>query len=338
MLQRNSPFTLTKGKRIIFCMAMFSVGSVVYLYFYNILPTQRTTHIQPLPRHAKHKLGAYFLPIEISQFNSGGIPCVAVEIQQHTLPLKLDLGCSDSIYLTSNTLNKIENKTYQQLKKYYGFRGKEYQRKIYDIPRINIGNMTFWNPSVSEESQEFQKDSIILKEGRECASEDVGRIGWDLFQNTNLFLDLKHSKIAFCDSVQTLQKEGYPTESWIRTPLVLTHHMLQIQLDTPKGPIRCLLDTGSSWNLLNMQNDQSKTIEQYAWGKDHCISIREVEIGGQNVGPLQFHQIPIRLPIEIDAILGMEFFNEYFAFLDFDENYAYFGKKSELGPVMNPMM
>ena len=318
---------MAKNKWIIFLIGILGIASAVHLCLPKILQKNPLANIKDNAHHAKYKLGAYFFPVEINRFNSGGIPSLTTQIENQIFLVKFDLGCSDCIYLAPNTLNKIEDKTFQKMKKYYGFRGKEYERKVYDIPKAQIGNITFWHPPVSEESEAFQRDSIILKGGVEPPLPEEGRVGWKLFENTNLLLDLKNSKIAFCDSVETLKKEGYPTESFIRTPLLFMHNMLQIETKTPKGRMYCWLDTGASWNMLNIETNDTMTLEQLAWEVDKSVSIPVLEISGHIFGPFQFHQIPIQLPFQVQAILGMEFFNEHLVFLDFDENYAYIAKR-----------
>ena len=64
-------------------------------------------------------------------------------------------------------------------------------------------------------------------------------------------MDCDNSLIAFCDSLDTLRKQGYPVDLFIETPLLLDRNSIEFQAMTEKGPIRCMLDTGSTWNMLN---------------------------------------------------------------------------------------
>jgi hypothetical protein len=103
--------------------------------------------------------------------------------------------------------------------------------------------------------------------------------------------------------------------------------MLQFEATTPTGSIRCWLDTGATWNILNIESDNNKTAEQLAWDAYNSKNIPIFKINQHDFGPIKFREIPIRFPFHVQAILGMEFFNEHLVFLDFDKNYAYFAKR-----------
>jgi hypothetical protein len=273
--------------------------------------------------HIKHTQGAYFYPIPLSKFTAANQPCLPVEINGHEATVILDLGFRGQFSFSSNFLKNIENKTYLHSRKMYGVRGGEYEEPVFEVPEMSIKPIIFYHPSLQEYSDSFQKDSSFTQEGHAKSAPESGKIGWELFENTNLFLDLKNSKMAFCDSLATLKKQGYKTKSFVKTPLLLERGLIELQLETSQGPLLCMLDTGATWNVLNTKLKNGELIDQAIWDPEHEKSFDTFQINRQKFGPITFRCIPIELPIQIDAILGMEFFEEHCVFLDFSENYLY---------------
>jgi len=310
---------MTKKRWVIFLIGVASVACLWLLKIWQENPSKTS--------HLKYKIGSYFFPIKISEWDDQKIPCVPIQIENQTFSLSIDLGCASNVCFSSRILNGLQDKTYLKMRKSYGMRGKFYEKSIYDVPKIDMGAVTFSHLSVDEESEDFLKDAILLKEGDSYSALGMGRVGWALFKNTNLLLDLGNSKIAFCDSLDTLAKEGYLKKSFVRTPLLFNDNILQIQACTSNGPICCWLDTGATWNILNIENNENKSAEQFAWDSNHFKTIPMFKINQRDFGPIKFHEIPVQFPFHVQAILGMEFFNSHVVFLDFDKNYAYFAKK-----------
>lgn len=193
------------------------------------------------------------------------------------------------------------------------------------MPEVRIGDMSFYRSAVQERIEDFQVDATITKD-KEISSKELGKIGWEIFKVTNLFLDLGNSRIAFCDSLTTLKKQGYAVDSFVEASLISERGFIEIEADTSNGPLFCVLDTGSTWNILNTkiqrQADYNETIRQ----PENFSEIPLFRIAKKEFGPIRFHHIPIQLPIPIEAILGMDFFKEHVVFLDFTNNHAYFSK------------
>ncbi len=61
--------------------------------------------------------------------------------------------------------------------------------------------------------------------------------------------------------------------------------------------------------------------------EDNTHEFTDFNLGQHNLGPIVFHRIPISLPIHIEAILGMEFFQNHIVFLDFEKQKAYIANK-----------
>jgi hypothetical protein len=86
--------------------------------------------------------------------------------------------------------------------------------------------------------------------------------------------------------------------------------------------VRCVLDTGSTWNVLNEGNEEIS--EQALWLPDNIVQYPFFQIEGSDFGPIAFHRMSIRIPIRIEAILGMEFIKNHRIFLDFANKSIYF--------------
>jgi hypothetical protein len=208
----------------------------------------------------------------------------------------------------------------------FNFRGDEYITNLYRIPRAKISAMTFHHPTMQEEPGGLIEGSTFVQDGNLPTPRDPGRVGWKLFYHSNLLIDMKHSVLAFCDSFETLKHQGYQTEIWTQASLFLDRGLLEIEADTPDGRIRCILDTGSTWNILNRELNREKRLEDAVWDPENLWQYTHFKITEHEFGPITFHRMPLQLPIQIDALLGMEFFLENLVFLDFSTGHVYFSK------------
>lgn len=286
-------------------------------------------------QHIKWKNHSYFLPITISKFTRANLPCLLVQLNDNQICAILDLGFRGQLSFSSRFFEHLRNKKYLRSQKMYGIRGGEYEENLYEIPEVQIGSMSFSKPAIHEQAEEFHMESTLIKENNDPSSQDSGKVGWELFGNTNLFLDLGNSKIAFCDSLGTLKDQGYDIEKFTKTPLLLQRGLVEIEVEIPKGTLRCMLDTGATWNILNAED--GKSIDQAMLEHDNILDCTPLKIDGNDFGPMAFHYVPIKIPIWIEAILGMEFFKEHLVFLDFFENCAYISKRpaSDQRPPLN---
>ncbi|MBI5272814.1 MAG: hypothetical protein HY861_02390 [Chlamydiia bacterium] len=281
---------------------------------------------QAPPNHPKHEI--FFVPVPITKLSSTQAPCIDVRIGNTTLSMELDLGFRGDLTLTGQSADAIGSKTFIFTKSMYGMLGKEYLTNIYRIPKASIGAMAFIQPTLQNDRDEFIADSVFVQGGGKPSPRPPGRVGWELFYNVNLLVDLKNSQIAFCDSVDTLQKQGYPTEHFVKTPLLLERGLVEFEASTGEGSLHCTLDTGATWNMLNTEIAEGRSIEQIAWDPENVLHYPSLKIGAEEFGPIDFHRIPIHLPIRIEATLGMEFFQDHLVFLDFSRGYAYFFKNT----------
>lgn len=337
-IKRNSINNMKK-KWLIFSAMILVSGEVL---FYSLLAIFNRTNAQS--KHLRIH-GPYFEPIKITEFFAR-IPCVKIEIAGKTTTAKVDLGSNSGISLPSDFLKEIDQKSFIRCTSYFGVRGKTYYSDVYELPKVKIGKMVLFPATAEEINPEFENDTDLLHNSKEHSVCDSGRIGWELFYNVNLFLDCEHSTIAFCDSLDTLKKQGYPTEAFIETPLLLDRNLIEFEAMTGTGPLRCTLDTGSTWNLLNkdleggsndhmvlnLDNiDQNRVLNPENTNQlildpeeDDC-EILVFKIGKKDFGTVAFQKI--KTSFGIDAIIGMEFLYSKLVFIDFPNRKIYFYEK-----------
>lgn len=284
---------------------------------------------------------SYFVPMKIDGFSPGNIPYFTVNIENQTVVAKIDLGYEGYIALSSDVIKELNAKKFIKRGLSYGLKGRIRESDIYELEKIHTETMSFYPVLADEESLEFKDDANLGKES-EISGGDFGRVGWRLFENFNLLVDHQNSTLALCDSLETLKKRGYPVHSFSEAPLLLDRGLIEFEVQTEVGTLRCVLDSGSTWNMLNKDpndsynshiiftpenidqhltlNPENKSLLIFDPKNVHDVSV--FNIGGKEFGPITFNQI--KSPIAIDAILGMEFFEDTLIFIDFSNHKLYF--------------
>ena len=300
----------------------FRRWAILLLFFAFGCSALREQNVTSKEQSVKSEKEVFFVSVPIAKFSSFECPCVNIEIEGKEFLAKLDLGFQGDLAIAKEPLTRISAKTFVKEKSMYGVRGKEYKKKLYRIPKAKIGVMAFSPLMLQEESEEFLKDAQFLQNEEDLsAREEEGALGWELFYNANLLIDMKNSQIAFCDSLDTLKERGYAVERFTKVPLLLERGLVEFEAETPNGPLRCMLDTGSTWNIFNIEFEEQNSS---VWEPENILKFLFFKIGKVDFGPISFHQLPIRVPIPIAAILGVEFFKTHLVFLDFVEKTAYF--------------
>ena len=327
-----------KIKWITFFVVLLGCCALTYFLFSKF---HREKHAQQSPLSIK---GAYFETIKITDFFSQ-VPCIDVRIGDTITTVKVDLGFCGNISLPMELIEKLDQKIFMRRTSYFGMRGKKYYSAIYEIPEIKIGKVTLFQAKVQETNSEFEKDATLLKKEEVSSVSHLGRVGWPLFYNFNFFLDCENSLIAFCDSLITLKNRGFPVDSFIETPLLLDRNLIEFEALTEEGPIRCMLDTGCSWNILNKDLeggsnnhmifnpdniDQHSALnsinsDQMLFEPEEVCDVQVFKIGQKDFGAVTFQKI--RIPFEIDALIGMEFLDSKLVFIDFPNHKIYFYEK-----------
>jgi len=290
----------------------------------------------------------HFVPLKISGFSRCNNPQIEVEIENHLISSEIDLGWRGGIALPSAILHNLCNKTYIGRYPSCGLKGRIYESDVYDLPHIHFGKMKIFPMRVKEENLEFLEDSILKKGKQDIPENDQGRVGWQVFKPFNVLLDCEHFAVVMCDSLATLKEQGFPIDSFIEAPLLLDRDSIDFEVITEAGPLRCVLDTGATWNLLNKdiqnQNQSHRIIDLdhlneeapvFNLENENLLSFnpedrwdaKTFQINGNEFGPVNF--IKMKSPLGLDAIIGMEFIDNHLIFIDFRNEKIYFSKLPE---------
>ncbi len=247
--------------------------------------------------------GSYFEPVHIVDFESE-VPCINLGLEGNTLNAKIALGFNGQLSLPENMIQQLSNKLFLHDIFYSGITGEKYNGALYSLPEVRIGRFNFFNVQTAEDKSTYLSMS------------SMGKVGWNFFYRLNFFLDCNLWLIAFCDSIETLSSRGYPVQSFAQCPLLLDRQFIEFEAITEDGPLRCLLDTGSTRNFFNSSVRQSASAIS-----DRSILFQNFRIGTKDFGPIVFQSIDT--PLEVDAIIGMEFLHSKKLFIDFPNRKIY---------------
>ncbi len=305
------------GALLIFCL----LSASVVLYWRH--SQSRSGEIQQTP-HLTASLPHYFISVPVVAFSHINMPILTLQIEDKQLPIGLDLGFRGDLSLSAEVLNELTNKSYRGSKTMWNFRGDSYEAKLYDIPKINLGKLRLSGLITKETHSAFHQRTTFSNPNAPPPTDLVGFVGWELFRASNLFLDLANAEIAFCDGLSSLNERGYLPEEFVQTPLLTDRGLVECHALTTKGLLRYALDTGCTWNIFHQENPQNLPLEKMIKDPDSSVTFPTFTISGRNLGPIDFVQLPINLPIPIDGVLGMEFFLEFAVFIDFANQQIYF--------------
>jgi hypothetical protein len=323
------------------------------LLFFGICSTlclllRKTSEDKAVGSRLLTKENAYFVPMKINGFSPGNIPYFTVNIENQTIIAKIDLGYEGHIALSSDVIKGLNAKKFIRRGSTYGLKGRICERDIYEVEKIHTESMSFYPVLADEVNLEFEHDANLGEEEK-ILEGDLGRVGWRLFQNFNLLVDHENSTLVLCDSLDTLKKRGYPVDSFTETPLLLDRGFIEFEAQTEAGTLRCVLDSGSTWNMLNKDLNDSynshmiftpENVDQYSilnpenknlltFDSKNVHDVSVFKIGGKEFGPITFNRI--KSPMAIDAIIGMEFFEDTLIFIDFSNRRIYFFEYPEKG-------
>lgn len=254
----------------------------------------------------------YFNLVPIDRFSNSKIPCIPIEIGHLKLSLEVDSGFQGQLWLQHRFMDQLKNKSFHEEIWSCGVKGVPYKSIIFTVPDAKIGNLVIKNPLLKEHSEIFEQDGLIIKDNSEKPLyEKMGRVGWDLFKEHNLLIDIPNLKIGCCDSFKTLQKNGYSSYSFLRTPLLDNFSSISIQAFSQSKTLNCIIDTGTTGSVWN------------AAEQGNFMHLESLQIGDHDFGPLEVLPFPIKLPNPPDLILGMNFLSNHIVFIDFKERCAY---------------
>ena len=126
-----------RRKWIILLVGLLGCSTLSYLLFSKL---SREKHVQ-----LSHLCiqGPYFESVTITEFFSQ-IPCVDIKIGDKTATAKVDLGFCGDISLPRELIQELDDKSFIRRISYFGIRGRKYYSDVYKLPKIKMGEMTFF--------------------------------------------------------------------------------------------------------------------------------------------------------------------------------------------------
>ena len=303
--------------------AVLTIGilGLLILFFFG---TPKYLREIALFNHARSASNSNYKQISITKWTAAQCPCIPIQIEEHIISSKIDLGFRGYFSIANSIMEKIKEKSSINKQIMHGFQGHQYKKNVFKIPVIQIDGQIFLSNEVQEEAKDFNKNGTFVSDGSSPSPCEPARLGWQIFQNTNLLLDFRNNKIAFCDGLSTLGKQGYSVQDFVKTPLITERGLIEVNIKTTNGLMRCVLDTGCTWSVLNTPNEQGKSMDELIWNSENFYKMPFFKIDGMEFGPITFRCLPIELPIHIEAILGMDFLSQNTVFIDFSQNLVYF--------------
>jgi hypothetical protein len=287
-----------------------------------------------LPLVLQQRKPSFYIPSSVTTGFSNHLPYVNISIENQSFLVALDLGFDGMACLFEKYIDPLSTKALIGERSVWGVQGTSDRKKIYKIPSLAIGDLVFNDLSLEEDSLILSSEGIIVVGNKGLHPPELGKVGWKLFKSVVLFLDLGHSLIGMGDSIETLEAQGYPLESFTKTPLLSNRNLLEIDVLTSNGPLRCCLDTGCTFNFINRANTLNEPLDIFVSNKQNNVTFSFFRIGGKDFGETSFYPLPIQLPIHIEAALGMKFFTDHQVILDFKNGYVYFApNKTPQAPI-----
>lgn len=243
------------------------------------------------------------------------IPCLQAEIEGIPFSAKLDLGYDGVLSLPKHLIEQLMHKCDAGTALYRSIKGNIHEIPVFTIPKLYIGDLALSNLPAEESLLEFEQDTNLGPNTDFDPSDITARIGWRAFLGAIVLIDLHNSIAICCDSLETLQDEGYLLEKFASINLLPCKGLIEFEANINHRRIKCLLDTGSTLNLIHTPTDLDKEHEFAKIDLAHPLPPVELYAGKQHLGSCVFHET--QLPFEIEAILGVDFFKTQIVCIDF---------------------
>lgn len=254
----------------------------------------------------------YFEQIPVT-FTKRNDPIIDVSLENEVYPMKLDLGRSFAFSFDSKILNKI-NKNKYGVSRWHDFRGNQYESPIYTVPEIRMGNLTFPNVLINQDSEEFHLNTTVVGDPLQVP----GVIGLSILQTYNLLLDFPHSVIYASKDLGLLQEANLFSNHFLPVPFTFHPDGIILNVETDNGVHRLMLDTGTTISVIRAPHPSYTT---------------KFNIMGHDFGARFVLSLDVTTQFDIDGFLGMDFLCEYPIFIDYTNKMVFI--ELERGHTLN---
>ena len=238
---------------------------------------------------------SYFVSLPIT-YTKYGNPLIDVKLGNNIQPCYVRIGSRFPMVLDKAILDKLDKQP-SGITKSDDLNGEHYERPSYLVPKVEIGDLTIKNITVTQ-----------VEEGT------ANVLGQYLGGKYNLLLDFLNSRIIACDSFSRLKSKGVVNEGWIKVPFKTSRAGVILHIHSDLGVNDFALCTVS-------ENTQ---IRRSLIPTDLPFTSTTFCIGKQDFGSIVFEpqNIPAMLS-DIDGFIGMDFLKNHAIYLDYSNKIAY---------------
>lgn len=271
-----------------------------------------------------HKKPDYYEELTLKLTDSE-IPYIGVSIEGDQYSMVIDLGSRFEMDIKSDVLKNL-SKLRLGTEKWRNFRGNEFTRPSYILPKIEIGSLVFNNPSAVETLLLEVDDCIIWRDPNEEKKyqKTVGSLGRKFFKSLNLLFDVQRSKMIATNNLNKLKNNGYDLKTYLKTPFELHSKGIILQVNTDVGVLRLLLDTGATSTFIHDKLYPLNMERVFDCRGLPTLNSQLFSISGRDFGEKKLYFLAMTDEIqEFDGALGMDFIKEHVMYIDFFETEIY---------------
>lgn len=257
-------------------------------------------------------------------FTASDCPCIEINIGEKYYPVVIDLGSKFHMELDKEVICEIPQKAYKMVS-WVNIKNTRYRSSQLIVPKASIRSIEFHNVKTIEIPDE--DDTILWRdpsiEKHQEFVRPVGFLGKPFFEKHNLLLDLPHSCIVLSNDKNQLEKKGYSLSSYIKVPIELTKKHIIVKVNTEVGIARLVIDSAATWTIMKKSTLKGKSLTGQRYGLPFFTS-NSFEINGYNFGKkdIYLYDFPEEA-VNIDGVLGLDFFKEHVVYLDFNNKTAF---------------
>jgi hypothetical protein len=234
----------------------------------------------------------------------GNFPVVTAQIDGQNVPLMFDLGDASALVLTKNVLSRVKTVPTGKSERFQDAKGNVLVSSTFKVPRLQIGGAVFENVAGREDMHDPSYQATRV--GQE------GYFGTSLLKSYKLVLDYRRRTMTL------IPPQGSATDSdrckgtvvpflseWEGDPVT--------KAQTELGELTMVWDTGAPRSMIR----KARAEEAHAGVTSQSMTLRSLQLGDVDFGPLEFHVLDYVEPAGTDGFIGYNFFADRTVCVDF---------------------
>jgi hypothetical protein len=232
-------------------------------------------------------------------------PVTTITVGNQAVPVVVDTG-GGGITLGAEAIEAAGGKKLDQYSSGPDSYGREVRSPKYKVGSITIGGRAFRDVVVT------QAESRAAGEGPPVP----GSIGRELLSHYFLVIDYAKSSMALWPAHSQVSAASCGTK---RVPMERTSDpgLVVINVSTPSGPTRALLDTGATYSIVPDTLVKGRNLETFLRGQQPFYGLRNMVAASNDLGPVEFVVLPVRPPEDFQVFLGWNFFSNRVVCVDY---------------------